>query len=43
MIEIICKIISKPMAMGMPKTIKYINDSTHATNFIINYQQSKLE
>jgi len=27
------------MAMGMPKTIRYITDSTQATNFI-NYQQN---
>jgi len=28
------------MAMGMPNTIRYITDITHAINLIINYPQS---
>jgi hypothetical protein len=28
------------MAMGMPNTIKYIIDRTHAINLIINYPQN---
>ena len=39
-IEIICKIINRPMAMGMPNTIKYIIDRTQAISLIINYLQN---
>jgi len=28
------------MAMGMPNTIRYITDKTHAINLIINYPQN---
>jgi hypothetical protein len=41
MIEIICKMINKPMAMGMPKSIRYKTDITQAIN-LINCQQNTL-
>jgi hypothetical protein len=32
--------INKPMAMGMPKSIRYKTDITQESKRIINYQQS---
>lgn len=40
MIDITCKMTNKPMAIGIPKTIRKITDSSQESNLIINYQQN---